>query len=55
MTCTLLDDFYNARCSEAVSWNFEYIVGDHLDTCPDCKAYYELHIKNKILNIEVSK
>jgi predicted anti-sigma-YlaC factor YlaD len=54
MTCTLLDDFYNARLSEAACWSFEYIVGDHLDTCPDCKVYYESHIKNKIINIEDS-
>lgn len=53
MTCNKLKEVYEGTAPEAAYWNFEYIAGEHLDSCPDCKAYYEARIKNKKIMIEL--
>jgi|WetSurMetagenome_2_1015567.scaffolds.fasta_scaffold11064_6 predicted anti-sigma-YlaC factor YlaD len=52
MTCTLFEDFYEGKLDETTDWNWEYIVGEHLDTCPECKKYYETHVKNKKVTLK---
>jgi hypothetical protein len=55
MACRMLEEVYEGKAPEAAYWNFEYIIGDHLDNCPDCKVYYETKIKNKKITISTNE
>ena len=53
MICKMLEEVYEGKAPKAAYWNFEYIIGEHTDNCPDCKAYYKSHIEPKLKNLSI--